>query len=211
MTRKKYSETRLLRALNGNEKRYVLNKGRFYPKQRVYLLSASRALCHVMFFFLGSTLNSGPHARTKHSTQSGVPSLSSCSFFFFLFFLFANLPFSVERYGCLCVRASSCWWKKIWLPNVMCFCGRHGISPWRTHVWEGMRKSTKRIVHVSFRTPSVARVYAFGVFLSSLLSLWGLRRSAFLFQLFFWVRSNRKDTRAWSETTPKAWLRNLNT
>ena len=86
-----------------------------WAMRRVYLLFASRALC-LMFFFLGSTLNSGAHARTKHSTQSGVFVHFFLLFFFlfFFFFIFSILPaYSQSSVTVVCVlRASSCWWKK---------------------------------------------------------------------------------------------------
>ena len=167
-------------------------------------------LCH-SFSFSGqrSTVVPG-HARTKHSS----PWIGSFRpFLLALFFLFLFLPtdHSQSSVTVVCVlRASSCWWKKIWLPNVtMCFRRRHSIRAWRTHVW---RKSTNRIVHVvfpyTFRRPALRfRSFSIKPVESARSSSIGFSFSAF----FLWVRWNRNDTRAWSETTPKAWLRNPNT
>ena len=168
-----------------------MKKGTFWTK---YVLSKTKSLlalrlsCFVSYNVFLSRFNAQQWCPRKDQALNSIGS----SVHFFLLFLFFLFFFSFCRLTihCRTLRLPVCasfklLMKKVWLPNVMCFCGRHGISAWRTHVWEGMRNSTKRIVHVSFRTPSVARVYAFGVFLSSLLSLRGLRRSAFLFQLFF--------------------------
>ena len=81
-----------------------------WTMRRVYLLFTTRALCHILFFFLGSTLNSGPHARTKHSTQSGV----FVHFFLLFFFFFLPTYHSQSSVTVVCMlRASSCWWKNL--------------------------------------------------------------------------------------------------
>ena len=103
-------------------------------------------LCHshVVTFFLGSTLNSGPHARTKHSTQSGV----FVHFFLLFFYFFANLPFTTERYTVVCVsRASSCWWKKSDSPTSC--VSRSSQYPLGERMFEE-GESTNRIIHVRF-------------------------------------------------------------
>ena len=108
--------------------------------------------------------------------------------FFLLFFSFsflANWPFTVERYGCLCVASFKLLLKKIWLPNVMCFRRCHSFRMANACLKTANPRTES---YTSFsRTPSVDRpyMYAFGAFPSSLWSLRGLRRSAFLFQLFF--------------------------
>ena len=140
-------------------------------------------LCH-SFSFSGqrSTMVPG-HSRTKHSS----PWIGSFRpFLLALLFLFLFLPtdHSQSSVTVVCVlRASSCWWKKIWLPNVMCFRRRHSIRMANAC----LKKANPRTEsYTSFsRTPSVDRPYAFGAFPSSLWSLQGLRRSAFLFQHFF--------------------------
>ena len=63
------------------------------------------------------------------------------------FLLFFSTYHSQSSGGCLCV-ASSCWWKKTWLPNGMCFSGCHSIRYVKRMFEEG--KSTNRIVHVGF-------------------------------------------------------------
>ena len=100
-----------------------------WTMRRVYLLSASRALCHILCFFLGSTLNSGAHARTKHSTQSGV-SVHFFLLFFYLLFLVFFLPthHSQSSVTVVCVCELQAADEKIWLANIMCFRGRHSIS-----------------------------------------------------------------------------------
>ena len=171
-------------------------------------------LCH-SFSFSGqrSTVVPG-HARTKHSS----PWIGSFRpFLFALFFLFLFLPtdHSQSSVTVVCVlRASSCWWKKIWLPKQ-----RHVFSPssqytmvyaWRTHVWRRQiheQNRTRRFpVHLPHTGPTLSELFhqACGVcevFVDRL----------FFSAFFLWVRWNRNDTRAWSETTPKAWLRNPNT
>ena len=115
--------------------------------RRVYLLSASRALCHILlFFFLGSTLNSGAHARTKHSTRSGVFVL-----FFLLFFFFSFCQLTIHSRA---LKLSVCASFKLLIKKsdspMSCVFAVVTVSAWRTYVWEGMRKCTKRIVHVRF-------------------------------------------------------------
>ena len=171
-------------------------------------------LCH-SFSFSGqcSTVVPG-HARTKHSS----PWIGSFRpFLLALFFLFLFLPtdHSQSSVTVVCVlRASSCWWKK----NPSVTPQRHVFSP-SSQYPHGERmfeegKSTNRIVHVvfpyTFRRPAL-RFRSFSIkpveSARSTSSSIGFSFSAFI----LWVRWNRNDTRAWSETTPKAWLRNPNT
>ena len=174
--------------------------------RRVYLLFASRALCHVLFFFLGSTLNSGPHARTKHSTTE-FSSTSSCSFFF----SFCQLPIHSRALRLsVCCELQAADEKKSDSPTPCVFAFvTYSQSVWRAHVWEGMRKSTKRIVHVRF--PYTLRTLS--EFFHQTCTGYCTRSSSigFSFSAFLWVHWNRNGTRAWSETTSKAWLRNSNT
>ena len=170
-----------------------------------------RLSCFVIVFL--SRVNAQQWSRATQ--ESSIPVRESGVFFllFFSFFFFScHWPFTVERYGCLCVASFKLLMKKIWLPNVMCFRRRHSVRMANAC----LKKANPRTEsYTSFsRTPSVDRPYAFGAFPSSLWIVESARSSSigFSFSAFFlWVRWNRNDTRAWSETTPKAWLRNPNT
>ena len=91
----------------------------FFCSWTMRSLIALRLLCSVIFFFFGSTLNSGPHARTKHSAQSGV-----FVHFFLLFFSCQLTIHSRALRMCLC-RELQAADKKNLTPNVVCFRGRH--------------------------------------------------------------------------------------
>ena len=105
-------------------------------------------LCH-SFSFSGqrSTVVPG-HARTKHSSpwiRSFRPFLLAL---FFSFSFLANWPFTVERYGCLCVASFKLLMKKNLTPQ------RHVFSP-SSQYPHGERmfedgKSTNRIIHDVF-------------------------------------------------------------
>ena len=146
------------------------------------------------------------HARIKYSS----PWIGSflLALFFFLF-LFLPTDHSQSSVTVVCVlRASSGWWKKIWLPNVMCFRRRHRIRMANAC----LKKANPRTESYTSgsRTPSVDlrfRSFSIKPVESARSSSIGFSFSAF----FLWVRWNRNDTRAWSETTPKVWLRNPNT
>ena len=139
--------------------------------RRVYLLFASRALCHILFFFLGSTLNSVPTQGPSTPLNREFSSISSCFFFFFFFFFhFANLLFTVERYGCLCVASFKLLMKKSDSPT-SCISAVVTVYPYGERMFEKACANPRRESYTSgSRTPSVAycRVYAFGVFPSSL-------------------------------------------
>ena len=153
--------------------------------RRVYLLFASRALS--VTFFLGSTLNSGPHARTKHSTQSGV-----FVHFFLLFFFFVPTYHSQPSVTLLSVcRELQASDEKNLTSQLPCVFAVVAASVWRTHV-----HVRRRQIHEQNRTrrvpvaPSVdLRFRSFSIMIKpSLSSQRGLRRSAFHFQLFLRVR-----------------------
>ena len=133
-----------------------------WAMRRVYLLFASRALCHILFFFLGSTLNSGPHARTKHSTQSG--SFVHFLLLFSFFLNFANLPFTVERYGCLCVASFKLLMKKSDSPT-SCIFAVVTVYPNGECMFEKAWANPRRESYTSGSpTPSVAQSLRFRSF-----------------------------------------------
>ena len=79
-------------------------------------------------------------------------SISSCSFLF-CFFSFCQLIIhsQVLRLS-VCCKLQAADEKKSDSPTPCVFAVvTDSLSVWRTHVWEGMRKSTKRIVHVRFQ------------------------------------------------------------
>ena len=148
---------------------------------------AIRLSCFVIVtFFFGSTLNSGPCARTKHFTQAGV----FVHFFLlvFSFFIFcANLPFTTERDTVVChgVASFKLLMKKSDFPTAMCFRGRHSIrlanacscSKWANPRTESYTSGSRTpSVDLRFRSFSIKRVestrsssigFSFSAFLAS--------------------------------------------
>ena len=131
--------------------------------------------CDILFYFLGSTLNmlnSGAHARTKHSSQSGV------SVHFFLLFLFCFVLFLFFILPTYHLQSSV---------TVVCVCelqaaDEKNLTPQR-HVFSRSSQYIRMAsaclrrhaqIHKENRLrqvtvhPPYPWVYAFGLFLSSL-------------------------------------------
>ena len=118
-----------------------------YVYAQILLALRRRLSCFVIVFLFWSTLNSGPYARAKHSTQSGT----FVNFFNKLAPFITNLPFTVERYGCLCAVSFKPLMKKSDSPTSCVFAA---VYPHCEQTFEeGI--STNRIVH--FRLPYTFR------------------------------------------------------
>ena len=172
---------------------------------------AIRLSCFVIVFL--SWVNAQQWSRATQGPSTPVrerefSSISCCSFFFFFFFLPTEHSQSSVTVVCV-LRASSYWWRKIWLPNVLCF-RRPSQYPHGERMFEE-GKSTNRIVHVvfpyTFRRPAL-RFRSF-----SIKPVESARSSSigFSFSAFFFCESVETEmTQERDQKRPKAWLRNPN-
>ena len=154
-------------------------------------LLALRMFCNI-FFFLGSTLNSGPHACTTLLNRefSSIPSIDLLLFF---------LPtFHSQSSVTVVSWASSCWWKK---SDSATSCVFAVVYPHSESTFEE-GSSTDRIVQ--FKLPYTLRGSTLSEFFHHACGPF----EVFVDRLYFlWVHWNRRnDTRAWSEMTPEGWL-----
>ena len=174
------------------------------PLNHAQSLLALRPSCFVIVVLSGVNAQQGPTQETSTPLNREFSSISSCCFFFF----FADLPFTVERYGCLSVPSFKVLMKKK-TSNTIHFRGRHS-----NHVANAcLKKATPRADSNSYSSGSrTCRRSTLSEFFHQDCRVYEVFIDRLFFSAFFlWVRWNRNDTRAWSETKPKPWLRNSNT
>ena len=155
-------------------------------------------VCHC-FSFSGQCSTVAPTPGPSTLLNPEFSSTTSKDLVFFFFYQL-HIPFTVERCGCLCVASFKLLMKKSDSPS--CVFGI--VYPHGERMFEEV-KSTNRIVHIGF--PYTLRGSTFSEFSIMPVDPRGLRRLAFLFQLFFFVSPlKQKWHNSVIRMTPNAWL-----